>query len=88
MPEPTTPEQIAEWEKWLDERPPHVREIAEEFPPWPTYRLTTTGQYAAITQYDEHEDGRVTVRVNVWRDWLPLVHGVFGIDPRSLERVS
>ena len=85
MPEPQTPEQIAEWEAWLDERPPRVREVAERLPPWKDYTLTTTGQHCIIKQYDEHDDGHVTLTIVAWQEWFPLLRGVFGIDPETLE---
>ena len=88
MPEPSTPEQLAEWEEWLAGRPMMVRAIAERFPPWKTYLLKTTGQYAAIKHYDEHEDGSVTLTIIAWRDWLPIPRGVFGIDPNDLVEVD
>lgn len=89
MPEPTTPEQLSEWQAWLAERPDNVREIAEQYPPWPTYRLKSTGQHCAIRVYDEHDDGRVTVKITAWYE--PMImppRGVFGVDPHDLERVG
>ena len=88
MPESLTPEQQAEWDAWLDERPASVREVAERLPPWHTYRLTTTDQLCSIDHYDEHEDGQVTLSIVAWREWMPLPRGVFGINPDDLEVVT
>lgn len=88
MPAPSTPEQHAEWSQWLADRPEKVREIAEKYPPWHTYRLTTTDQLCRIDHYDEHDDGNVTLTITAWRDGLPFPRGVFGIDPAALEVVE
>lgn len=84
MPEPQTPAQVAEWAEWLAGRPEKVREVAERLPPWKNYRLKTTDQYAVIKHYDEHADGSVTLTIVVWRDWLPIPRGVFGVKPDDL----
>lgn len=86
MPEPQTPQQEAEWQAWLAERPEKVREVAEAYPPWGDYFMPKTEQNAVIQHYDEHEDGSVTLFIVVWRDWLPLPHGVFGVPPEDLVR--
>lgn len=81
-----TDEQQREWDEWVAARPDAVREVASKFPPWHIYRLVTTGQLATVDQYDEaNDDGSVTVSVTVWQEWLPIPHGVFGVNPNDLE---
>lgn len=73
----------AKGQAWLETRPPVVRDVAERFPPWHLYRLTTTGQNARIVAYAENG----TVRCDCWHDWAPefTLVNVFGIDPNTLE---
>lgn len=77
-------EQLRDWQEWLDQRPPAIKAVAERLPPWEKLVLKTTGQLAQVTAYDEHDDGHVSVKITVWRTWLPLAHGVFGVNPDDL----
>lgn len=89
MREPTA-EQLAEWQEWLWERPPAVREVAERLPPWKLYRMTDTGQRVRILQYDEHHDDSVTLTVSVdnYFNFVLVERNVFGIDPAVMEPCS
>ena len=48
-----TPEQLREWDRWVADRPEHVRSVAERFNPWTLYRLTTTGQRCSVIGFHE-----------------------------------
>ena len=88
-------EQLAEWTQWLEGRPEAVRLVAERYPPWLYYRLTTTGQLGQILAYGEPEkEGEpVTVRMLLCLQGAgtlaPLMtRQVFGIDPATLEETD
>lgn len=34
-----TPEQYAAWQKWVEERPESIREVARKFEPWTLYQM-------------------------------------------------
>lgn len=75
-----------DWDEWLATRPEAVRAVAASHPPWHLYRVLSTGQHATIQAYDEHDDGSVTLKIQAWYPWFPLVgHGVFGMSPDDLE---
>jgi hypothetical protein len=81
-----TPEQLAEWESWCDERPPKVAEVARRLPPWKLYRLHPPGQIVRILHYDEQENGDVTLTVSVDDDlnFVMFEREVFGVNPSNL----
>lgn len=93
-----TPEERAEFEAWLAERPPAVRAVAERLVPWELYRLKTTDQRVTLHSYDEpllkdgspDPDGKVTVKVIVGGkyNFVTMERLVFGIDPDDLEPCS
>jgi hypothetical protein len=82
-----TPEQRAAWDDWVASRPACVRRVAERFDPWSLYRLRTTGHRVTIYAFDEGEDGRVTLKVDVTSKFnrVAFERRVFGIDPDDLE---
>lgn len=82
-----TPAQFAGWQEWLDGRPPHVRAVAERFEPWSLYRLKSSGHRVTVHAFDEEQDGRITVRVNIEGRFnqVTFERSVFGIDPTDLE---
>ena len=82
-----TPEQAQGWESWVAERPDNVREVARRFDPWTLYRLKSSGHRVTVGAFDEEEDGRVTLRVNVSGEFnfVTFERSVFGIDPNDLE---
>ena len=77
-----TPEQQKGWAKWVKERPPEVRKIAERFDPWSLYLLKTTGQRVTLASISEND----TVTVNVLAEFNLVMHErqVFGINPNDL----
>ncbi len=87
-------EQKKVWSQWLSERPENVRKVAEAFPPNRRYRLKTQGTdigtYYVPHQYDEHEDGSVTMTCAKFNDIMPLLggYGVFGMKPEELEMIE
>jgi hypothetical protein len=82
-----TDENRAAWAQWLDERPGHVRAVAERFDPWTMYRLTTTGQRCQVIGFHE-ADGDIPVTVYIYAEHRILgpITGVnvFGIDPADV----
>lgn len=83
-----TDKQIAEWKRWLDERPSHVRAVAERFNPWTLYRLTTTGQRCSVIGFHETTDPSKPVTAYIHAENPTLgratARNVFGIDPATL----
>jgi hypothetical protein len=80
-----------EWEAWLDERPPEIRELAARMPPWFLYRLKSSGHIVTIAAFSEHEAGPPTLRVHVLRRYNPHIlmeRTVFGIPPEDLEMLG
>lgn len=82
-----TPEELAEWEQWLNERPTRVAEVARRLLPWKLFRMKSTGQRVLVMQYDEEVDGSCTVTVLVHHYLNPcgVPRSVFGVDPDDLE---
>jgi hypothetical protein len=88
----TQAEKLRIWGEWLDTRPPTVREIAVNLPPWHDYVLRSTGQGCQIHSFDEADDGTVTLTCHVWQADFPpgsamfeLFHRVvFGIHPSDV----
>src|SRR5690349_2294252 len=74
-----------ELQKWIDSRPPAVREIATKYPPDRCYRSRENPGHYIIERYSEPQDGRpITVTIVHGRDsYMPGV-AAFGIDPHSL----
>lgn len=54
-------EQIDGYAEWVAERPSHVRTVAEKFTPWTLYKMKSTGHRCTVSQFDEMEDGGVTL---------------------------
>lgn len=87
---------LESWRRWVAAlRPRRVREVAERWPAWRMYTLTTTGQVVSIQSYAE--DGTVTVQVHpddnpresYWARGLDAcVLEVFGVDPHHLQARS
>jgi hypothetical protein len=80
------------WAAWLAELPDNVRKVAEEYPPTQKYRVKGVpdiGSYYIPTQYDEKEDGTVTLTCAKFNDEIPLIggHRVFDVVPETLEAV-
>ena len=77
----------AGWKAWVAERPDRVRAVAERFEPWRLYHLKSSGHRVVLTSFNEHADGRVTLRVDVLARFnaLAFERNVFGVDPDDLE---
>lgn len=75
---------LAEWRKWLAERPESVQAVAKKLVPWLYYRVKSTGQTAKIYSYEENDDQTVTLKIMV-NEPFPVI--VFGINPDDLEVV-
>ena len=89
-------EQLARWRRWVASRPRRVRRIAQRWPAWQLYTLTTTGQVVSIASYSSN--GTVTVRISVehnsresfWARGLDPeaeILEVFGVEPTHLEAI-
>lgn len=78
-----TKEQKQEWEKWLSERPPQIRELAQKFPPDKLYLLKTSNHRVYPISYSE--DGTLTVVVSGQYNVVMFDRNVFGINPNDLE---
>jgi len=87
LPELSAPtgENLAEWNKWVEERPPVVADLARRVPPWQYYDMPETGQVVTVESY--FEDGTLRVRVVGDRVSIPAIvqFGVFGIRPKDLK---
>lgn len=77
----------AAWQAWLAERPPHVRTVAEKFPPNRLYRLKTSGHRVTVYSFSEEAGGCVTAKVNVTAEYnlVDFERQVFGVNPEDLE---
>jgi hypothetical protein len=82
-----TPEQLAAWEEWVASRSECVRKVAERFNPWTLYRLKTSGKRVTIRSFETHEDGSVTLTVDVTGEYnlVTFDRHVFGVSPENLE---
>ncbi len=78
---------VEEWNKWVAERSPAVREVANRFEPWTLYRLRSTGHRVHVIGFDENKDDTVTLKVVVSGRFNFVVFDriVFGIDPDDAE---
>lgn len=82
-----TPEEEAEWKRWVSERPPAIRNVAELFDPWSLYRMKDTGSRVTVESFSEAKDGSVTVTVAIGGDYniVFFEREVFGVNPDNLE---
>lgn len=82
-----TPEQLSEWNDWVQSRPERVRSVAVKLPPWKLYRIRQSGHRVTIQAFDEQTDGKVTCRVLVGGEFnlVAFERQVFGVDPDDLE---
>ena len=80
-------QQRATYERWVSERPSPVRVVAERVKPWKLYKLRSSGHLVVLYSFDEHDDGTVTLKVDVTGRFNALAferRGV-GIDPDDIE---
>jgi hypothetical protein len=84
---PMTEQQRAEWSAWVASRPPSVRRVAERFWPNRLYRMRDSRCRVTIYAFDEHEDGSVTLKVDVTGEYnlVAFERRVFGVSPDNLE---
>lgn len=86
-----TPENLALYQKWLAERPPAVRAVAERLPGYCVFRMKSTGQHVIMRVIDAPPDRPITVRVQVTfalnpsREFMFVEKEVFGVSPDDLE---
>lgn len=83
--EPSTEEE-AIWKQWVSERPENVRVVAERFDKWTLYRIKGTNRRVTLYSFREHEDGSVTMAVNLTGQFNLVLfsRAVFGINPSDL----
>jgi hypothetical protein len=88
--EPTTG-QLADYEAWKNDRPPHVRVLAERLLPWKLYRLASSGHRVVVRGFDDSgADGDfppvALVRIAVLGRFnlVEFERQVFGIQPDDL----
>lgn len=75
--------QRQEWDKWLNERPKIIRNLALKYPPDKLYTLKPNGNRVTIVSYCE--DGTMTVFISSkYNDFLIFERQVFGIKPEDL----
>lgn len=71
--------------KWIAERPPKVREVAERLRPGTCYRSTTNRGHYFIRSYEQKRNGDVTLCIVHGEDsFLPGI-AVFGVDPWTMR---
>ncbi len=60
--------------------------VAERFEPWGLYRLVPTGQRVTVVSFGTHDDGSITLTVNVSSEFnfATADRDVFGINPNDL----
>jgi hypothetical protein len=84
-----TGEMREEWGQWVASRPESVRRAIEEheLEPWKLYRIKSSGHRVVIHCFDEHQDGSVTIQVDVDRrfNFVTFERRVFGVAPGDLE---
>lgn len=82
-----TDEMKTHWAEFVASRPDAVRKVAEKFNPWTLYRIGEEGNRVTLYSLSEHEDGSVTMTVNVTGQFNFVIHErqVFGINPEDLK---
>lgn len=87
--EDPTPERQRQWDVWVRERPPAVREVLEKggVKPWKLYRLKSSGHRVTLCSVVEHEGSPPTFIVDVSGRFnlVAFDRRVFGIQPDDLE---
>jgi hypothetical protein len=80
-------EQQTEWLRFVESRPPAVRNVARQFSPWLLYRIKESGHRVVIYCFEENDDGTVTLKVDVTAAFNALMfeRRVFGVKPEDLE---
>ena len=84
---PSTDDQRV-WEEWLASRPAHVRQVAEQFPPWELFLLKSSGHRVVPHSFQENKETKaVTMTLDVLGEFNVLFYErrVFGVKPEDLE---
>lgn len=83
-----TPEEMTDWQEWVESRPVPIRELCEKFPPWHYYDMPKTGQVVTVESYSE--DGTMRVLIVGDRISIPTLMPleVFGVPAEDLVRRS
>jgi len=78
---------LPDFHAWRATRPPSIQAIIDALPPWNLYLLKTSAKRVTIYAYDEHEDGTVSLQVNVSGQYNLVMaeRRVFGVKPENLE---
>lgn len=79
-------ERRADWQTWVDGRPPAVQQLARKFTPWSLW-LLKSGHRVVPHSFDEHADGSYTMSVDVLAVFnsVTFERRVFGVRPDQLE---
>lgn len=77
-----TPEQQAEFDKWVAERPPFIRGMIKRCPP---DRLYSNGAGHRVTILSYEEDGTVTVAITGQYNKITFERNVFGVPIEDLQ---
>jgi hypothetical protein len=84
-------EQLAEWEEWLDERPPAVQEVARRLPPWKLYYLTsappqrvTINSYNVIMEGEREGEVVLNIHVGSYLNFVMFDRNVFDVPHADL----
>jgi hypothetical protein len=78
-----TKKQLKEFNAWLAERPPKIRKMVEQYPPWELYRLKDTGHRCRIIGYSP--DGTVSVNIPAIYNLITFERNVFGVTLDALK---
>lgn len=75
-------QQVREWFKWFNERPPAIKEMVLKYPPWKKYKMKATGDdWYEIMAWNEGGHFRVVRHSSVTGE--PMWE-VFGVEPKDL----
>jgi uncharacterized protein YkwD len=73
----------AEFDAWVETRPPVIQRLCKRLPPDRLYLLKSSGHRVTLRSYSE--GGTVTVNVTGQYNLISFDRYVFGIDPDDLE---
>lgn len=76
-------------QKWIDQRPPNVRRVANRLRPGTCYFSFNANGYRGhylIRSYEENKDDSVTVTISHLDDSFLPGFEVFGVNPKDLKR--
>ena len=88
-----TPEQYAAWQKWVEERPESIREVARKYEPWKLYQMfaddgkplsRVTILSIAEPEPPKYPTPTMTVSIRGQFNLCAFERDVFGIPPHRL----